>query len=117
MKKLKKLSGKTLKFISGGFDVQSECTTLCSDGRIASVTCNGDCSSSDGIGQDAVMVRTHITVQNRKMKQKILIIIKVYSILMKKSIQIWLLLGTIYIHAQYFRFEYELNCITDTISN
>ena len=69
------------------------------------------------IGQDAVMVRTHITVQNRKMKQKILIIIKVYSILMKKSIQIWLLLGTIYIHAQYFRFEYELNCITDTISN
>lgn len=48
MKKLKKLSGKTLKFISGGFDVQSECTTLCSDGRIATVTCNGDCSSSHG---------------------------------------------------------------------
>lgn len=49
MKNLKKLSRKELKEINGGLNaIESTCSTTCADGYVATVTCQGSCSTSDG---------------------------------------------------------------------
>ncbi|WP_455423405.1 bacteriocin-like protein [Chryseobacterium taklimakanense] len=47
MKNIKKLSRNSLKAIKGG-NMESTCSKVCRNGWVATVTCSGSCSSSDG---------------------------------------------------------------------